>query len=112
MVSGINSRAPCWVFPIAQMVKNLPSMQETRVQSLVQEDPLEKGMQSTPVSFPGESYGQRSLGGYNPWGRKELDTTERLNTHMLGLVLRNVESGSDDCSERSGKQYLALDTGE
>ena len=31
-------------FPIAQMVKNLPAMQETRVQSLCWEDPLEKGM--------------------------------------------------------------------
>ena len=31
-------------FPIAQMVKNLPAMQETRVQSLGWEDPLEKGM--------------------------------------------------------------------
>ena len=28
----------------ARMVKNLPAMQETRVQSLGQEDPLEKGM--------------------------------------------------------------------
>ena len=29
---------------VAQTVKNLPAMQETRVQSLGQEDPLEKGM--------------------------------------------------------------------
>ena len=29
---------------VAQMVKNLPAIQETRVQSLGQEDPLEKGM--------------------------------------------------------------------
>ena len=29
---------------MVQTVKNLPAMQETRVQSLVQEDPLEKGM--------------------------------------------------------------------
>ena len=29
---------------MAQMVKNLPAMPETRVQSLGQEDPLEKGM--------------------------------------------------------------------
>ena len=29
---------------MAQMVKNLPAMQETRVQSLGWEDPLEKGM--------------------------------------------------------------------
>ena len=30
--------------PVAQMVKNLPAMQETWVQSLGQEEPLEKGM--------------------------------------------------------------------
>ena len=29
---------------MAQLVKNLPGMQETQVQSLTQEDPLEKGM--------------------------------------------------------------------
>ena len=29
---------------VARMVKNLPATQETRVQSLGQEDPLEKGM--------------------------------------------------------------------
>ena len=31
-------------FLVVHMVKNLPAMQETRVQSLGQEDPLEKGM--------------------------------------------------------------------
>ena len=30
----------------------------------------------TPIFLPGESHGQRSLVGYSPWGRKELDTTE------------------------------------
>ena len=30
----------------------------------------------TPVFLPRESHGQRSLVGYSPWGRKELDTTE------------------------------------
>ena len=33
-----------WDFPVVQMVKNLHAMQETRVQPLGQEDPLEKGM--------------------------------------------------------------------
>ena len=33
-----------WASLVAQTVKNLPAMQETRVQSLGQEDPLEKGM--------------------------------------------------------------------
>ena len=33
------------------------------------------------VFFPGESHGQRSLAGYSPWCRKELDRTEQLTTH-------------------------------
>ena len=33
-----------WASPVAQMVKNLPAMQETWVQSLSPEDPLEKEM--------------------------------------------------------------------
>ena len=60
-------------FQVAQMVKNLPAMQETQVQSLGWEDPLEKGWQPTPVFLPGESHGQRSLIGYSPWGREESD---------------------------------------
>ena len=51
---------------MAQMVKKLPAMQETRVQSLGQEDPLEKEWQPTPVFLPEESHGQRSLEGYRP----------------------------------------------
>ena len=36
----------------------------------------------TVVSIlPGEFQGQRSLVGYNPWGHKELETTEQLSTH-------------------------------
>ena len=33
-----------WASLVAQMVKNLPAMQETHVQSLGREDPLEKGI--------------------------------------------------------------------
>ena len=47
------------------MVKNLPAMQETPVQSLDQEDPLEKGMDTSLVLLPGEFHGQRSLAGCN-----------------------------------------------
>ena len=43
---------------IAQSVKNLPAMQETQVQFLGREDPLEEG---TPAFLAGESHGQRSL---------------------------------------------------
>ena len=40
----INLSKPQEVSPVAQMVKNLPSIQETQGQSLGWEDPLEKGM--------------------------------------------------------------------
>ena len=53
-------------------------MQETWVQSLGWEDPLEKGMLTIPVFLLGEFHGQRSLVGYRPWGRKESDMTEQL----------------------------------
>ena len=38
--------------------------------------PWRREWQPTPVFLPGESYGQRNGGGYNPWGPKESDTTE------------------------------------
>ena len=61
---------------MAQTVKNLPAMQETQVQSVGSEDPLEKEMATTPVFLPGQFHGQRSLVGYSPWRGKESDTTE------------------------------------
>ena len=63
---------------VAQMVKSPPAMQETWVQSLGREDPLEKGMAVTPVFLSGKSHGQRSLAGYSPWGCTESDMTEQL----------------------------------
>ena len=51
---------------VAQMVKNLPAMQETQVQSPGQKDPLRREWQPTPVFLPGESHGWRSLTGYSP----------------------------------------------
>ena len=67
---------------VVLVVKNPPAiaeMEEMWVQSLGRENPQEEGMedwQPTPVFLSGESYGQRSLAGYNPWGHKELDMTE------------------------------------
>ena len=36
----------------------------------------------TPVLLPGKSHRRRSLVGCSPWGREELDTTERLHSHF------------------------------
>ena len=61
-------------------------MQETWVQSLGEEDPLEKEMATTPVLLPGESHGQGSLVGYDPQGCKESDTTEAAQHVCTGKV--------------------------
>ena len=47
--------------------------------------PWRRKQPPTPVCLPGESHGQRSLAGYSPWGRKELDRTEH------SLTARSVE---------------------
>ena len=61
---------------MAQIVKNLPAMQETWVQSLGQEDPLEEGMATTPFSDLENPHGQKGLVGYIPLGCTESGTTE------------------------------------
>ena len=66
-------------FPGSSVVRNLPAVQETQemwVQSLGQEDLLEREMATTPVLLPGKSHGWRSMVGYSPWGPKESDMTE------------------------------------
>ena len=50
-------------------------MQETRVRSLGQEAPLEKGMVTHASILVWKIPGQRSLAGYSPWGHKESDMT-------------------------------------
>ena len=37
----------------------------------------------TPVFLLGELHGQRSLAGYSPWGRKELDRTEQITLSFM-----------------------------
>ena len=68
-----------WTSLVAQLVKNLPTMQKFSVRSLGWEDPLEEAWQLTPGFLPGESHRQRSLVDYSPWGCKEWDMTEQLS---------------------------------
>ena len=61
---------------MAQTVKNLPAMQETQVQSLVWEDPLEEGI-STPFSIIAWRIPwMEEPGGLQFMGRKVSDMTE------------------------------------
>ena len=70
-----------WASLVAQLVKNLTAMWETWVQSLGREIPWRRERLPTPVFWPGEFHGL-----YSPWGRKELETTERLSLHFIHLL--------------------------
>ena len=69
----------------------MQEMQETGVQTLGREDPLEEEMY---VFLLGKFHGQSSLVGHSPWGRKGSDMTEQLSvcvrararTHMHTLT--------------------------
>ena len=67
---------------MAQVVKHLPAMQETWVQSLGWEDPLEKEMATHSSTLAWKIPWTGSLVGCSPWGREESDTTERLPFHF------------------------------
>ena len=58
---------------MAQMVKNLPAMLETQVQSLGWEDLLEKEVATHTSILAWKFHGQRSLASYSPWGHKGSD---------------------------------------
>ena len=57
---------------MAQWLNNPPAMQEAQVQSLDQEDPLQKGTSTHSSLLAQESHGQRSLEGYSPWGHRRV----------------------------------------
>ena len=69
----------------------MQEMQEIRVPSLGQEDPLEKGMATTPLFLPEEAHGQRrSLAGYSPCGHKESDRTEATEHAWMQTAARQA----------------------
>ena len=63
----------------------------------VRKIPWRRAWQTTPVFLPRESW---SLAGYNPWSRKELDTTERL-TRTHTLIKHVIEARVDILTEGS-----------
>ena len=91
--------------------------QETWVQSLGQEDPLEGKWQPTPVFLPGKSHGQRSLGSYSLMDRKELDTMKHTcNTawhtagpHSLNEWMDGYTSESMNYALTKDKMFFEID---
>ena len=68
-----------WASLVAQLVKNLPAMQETHVQFLGGEDPLEKEMATHSSILAWRFPWTEEPGGLQYMGHKESDTIEQLN---------------------------------
>ena len=79
-----------WASLVTQMVKNLPAVQETQVQSLGREDPLGEEMATCSSILAWRIPWTEDLVGYGPWGLKESDTTEQLTHTCLGLALSTL----------------------
>ena len=81
---------------MAQLVKNLPAMRETWVHSMGWEDPLDKGKvtHSSILAW--------RIPWTSPWGRKKLDTTERLSL---------AHSGDISCQVNLCSQKMEADSG-
>ena len=73
---GSQTIPPLWASLVAQMVKNLPVVWETRVWSLGREDPLEKEMATHSSILAWRIPWKEEPACYNPWHCKELDMTE------------------------------------
>ena len=71
-----------WISLVAQMVKHLPTMRETRVQSLGQEDLLQKEMATHSSILAWKIPWMEESDRLQSWGRKESDKTEQLHFHF------------------------------
>ena len=76
-----------WSSLVAQLVKNLPAVQETRLRSLGREDPLEKEMATHSSTVARKIPWTEEPGGLQSVGSQESDTTERLNQQTVAILV-------------------------
>ena len=103
-------------FPGGSGVKNLPAMkemQEIQIWSLGQEDPQEKEMATHFGILAWKIPWTEEPAGYGPWGLKELDMPEWLNTTHLTLFssLLSFPGGSDGKESANNAGDLGSITG-
>ena len=93
---------------VAQKVKNSPAMRNPWVGKI----PSPEGGCDNPLHYSclENPHGQRSLGGYNPWGHKESDTTERLSTVQKPLSCHIERAYHDRESNRALTSFVIEST--
>ena len=92
-----------WASLVAEMVKNLPPMQETWVRSLGWEDPLEEGMATHSSILAWRIPMDRGTWWAPVHGVAESDTTERRSLHFASLQWYSSASHLP-----SGKNFISL----
>ena len=85
---------------MAQMVKNLPAMQETWLQSLGWEDALEKGMATHSSTLAWRIPWTEEPGSYSPWDCKESDTTEAIKWQQQIIMYCSKYQNKTSCFSR------------
>ena len=75
---------------VAQMVKRLSTMWETRVQSLGQKDFLEEKIATHPSILAWKIPWREEPGGFSPCGHKVSDITDQLSTHKYIHINKNL----------------------
>ena len=71
-----------WASTVSQMVKICLQSRRPRFDPWVGKICWRRKWPPTPVFWPGEFHGERSLAGYSPWGRKEQDTAEQISLNF------------------------------
>ena len=113
-INNINNTSSLarWASLVVQMIKNPPAMWEIRVWSLGWEDPLEKG---TATHSSILAWRIPWIEESDPWGRKELDTIERLSLlarkeiiihspKLIGQIIKAYRSYRSDCPTAMDKE--------
>ena len=94
---GIELKSPTlWASRVAQLVRNLPAMQETWVQFLGWEDTLEKEMATHSSILAWRIPWTEEPGRLQSMGSQELDTTYQLNTSTISYIAGRFFTASEN----------------
>ena len=93
---------------MAQLVKNLPAMQETQIRSLGGEDPLEKEMATRSSILAWKIPWTEEPGGLQSMGSQRVDTAERLHFHFRRAYTSCVSSPSLPPTHPSSSEHTRV----
>ena len=96
-------------FPGGSVIKNLPAMQMTQVQSLGQKDPLEKGMAAHSSVLAWRIPWTEEPGGlYCPWGHKRVGHNSVAKQQQQLLASRAPSNASSTMKKIKRKEHYKL----